>query len=642
MSNLSILNTPIKVGGVWIKNRFEMPPMDTNYDNLDGTLSRKQYAYYVERARGGVGLIVTEAVSVSHPYGLITERQMNFKSPNSTPEWHDLTDSVHAFGAKIIPQIHHGGFMAIPAYNHGEQSVSASDFNGARAMTAEEVKAVIADFINAAINARNGGFDGVQIHASHMYLINQFLSPICNQRTDEYGGSLENRFRMLKEIITGVREACPAPFILAVRLAIEDAIPGGITVEEGVQYAKWCEEYGADMIDATYGFYTEMCSLTEGQWQDEGLRVYLSEALKKEVSIPVAIVGKLRTPEIMAEIIESGKADMVVVGRQLICDPYLPEKVFTGRTEEIRPCLNCNDGCVFQAILAHGNVHCALNPYVGYEDLYNEIDVPKAGMTKNVVIIGAGIAGLQAAIIAAKRGHKVTVLEKEDKPAGQMNLACLPPYKAEVRKAKDWFVGEASRLGVKIITGCDADTEVIAKFAPDTVLLATGSKPFILPIPGADKTFEAWDVLQDKVTMAKDSRVAVIGGGVVGAELSHKLVDEGYKVTIIEMLPQLCSNQEPMHKGLLESFLTKNAVICLNTKVKEVCDNKVICENAKGETVEIPIEYTIMSVGQRPAGDDLYRALLAKGIPTFKIGDAVQIGNFRSATRSALEIAYRI
>ena len=617
MSNLSILNTPIKVGGVWIKNRFEMPPMDTNYDNLDGTLSRKQYAYYVERARGGVGLIVTEAVSVSHPYGLITE-------------------------AKIIPQIHHGGFMAIPAYNHGEQSVSASDFNGARAMTAEEVKAVIADFINAAINARNGGFDGVQIHASHMYLINQFLSPICNQRTDEYGGSLENRFRMLKEIITGVREACPAPFILAVRLAIEDAIPGGITVEEGVQYAKWCEECGADMIDATYGFYTEMCSLTEGQWQDEGLRVYLSEALKKEVSIPVAIVGKLRTPEIMAEIIESGKADMVVVGRQLICDPYLPEKVFTGRTEEIRPCLNCNDGCVFQAILAHGNVHCALNPYVGYEDLYNEIDVPKAGMTKNVVIIGAGIAGLQAAIIAAKRGHKVTVLEKEDKPAGQMNLACLPPYKAEVRKAKDWFVGEASRLGVKIITGCDADTEVIAKFAPDTVLLATGSKPFILPIPGADKTFEAWDVLQDKVTMAKNSRVAVIGGGVVGAELSHKLVDEGYKVTIIEMLPQLCSNQEPMHKGLLESFLTKNAVICLNTKVKEVCDNKVICENAKGETVEIPIDYTIMSVGQRPAGDDLYRALLAKGIPTFKIGDAVQIGNFRSATRSALEIAYRI
>lgn len=642
MTDLSILNTPVKVGSVWIKNRFEMPPMDTNYDNRDGTLSRKQYAYYVERARGGAGLIVTEAVSVSYPHGLITERQMNFKSPNSTPKWHDLTDSVHAFRAKIIPQIHHGGFMAIPAYNHGEQSVSASDFNGAREMSTEEVKEVINDFINAAVNAANGGFDGVQIHASHMYLINQFLSPACNQRTDEYGGSLENRFRMLKEIITGIRKALPHPFILAVRLAVEDAIPGGITLEDGIQYAKWCEECGADMIDATYGFYTAMASLTESQWQEEGLRVYMSEALKKEISIPVAIVGKLRTPEKMAEIIESGKADMVVVGRQLICDPYLPEKVFANKADEIRPCLNCNDGCVFQAILAHGNIHCALNPYVGYEDLYNEINVPKAGVSKKVVIVGAGIAGLQAAIIARKRGHDVTVLEKNDKPAGQMNLACLPPYKEEVRKARDWFVSEAERNDVKIITDCDANAETIAEFNPDSVILATGSKPFILPVPGAEKALEAWNVLEGKETMTKGASVAVIGGGVVGAELSHKLVDEGYKVTIIEMMDHLCGNQEPMHKGLLESFLTKNAVVCLNTKVKEIKDDRVIAENAQGETVEIPADHAIMSVGQRPVGDDLYKALLAKGIPAFKCGDANGAGNFRSATRSAFEIAYRI
>lgn len=307
MSKLSILNTPIRVGGIPIKNRIVMPPMDTNYDNRDGTLSRKQYAYYTERARGGVGLIVTEAVAVSYPRGLISERQLNFKSPNSTPEFHDLTDSVHGFGGKIIPQLHHGGFMAVPAYNANEQSVSASDFMGARAMTTEEVKAVIADFINAALIARDGGFDGVEIHASHMYLINQFLSPVCNQRTDEYGGTLENRFRMLKEIITGIRTACPRPFLLSVRLAAEDAFPGGITLEDGVQYAKWCEELGADMINATYGFYTTVSALTESQWQDEGLRVYLSEALKKELSIPVAIVGKLRTPEKMAEIVESGK-----------------------------------------------------------------------------------------------------------------------------------------------------------------------------------------------------------------------------------------------------------------------------------------------------------------------------------------------
>lgn len=642
MSSISILNTPVKIGTVQLKNRFVMPPMDTNYDNGDGTLSRKQYAYYTERARGGVGLIVTEAVSVSHPRGLITERQMNFKSHNSTPEFHDLTDSVHAFGCKIIPQLHHGGFMAIPAYNDGEQSVSASDFNGARAMTTEEVKAVIADFINAALVARDGGFDGVEIHASHMYLINQFLSPACNTRTDEYGGTLENRFRILKEILVGIREVCPQPFILAVRLAIEDAIPGGITLEDGVQYAKWCEEFGADMIDATYGFYTAMASLTESQWQEEGLRVYLSEAVKKEVSVPVAIVGKMRTPEKMAEIVESGKADLIVVGRQLICDPYLPEKVFAGKLDEIRPCLNCNDGCVYQCILSHGNIHCAINPYVGYEDLYNEINVPKAGVPKKVVIVGAGISGLQAGIIATKRGHDVTILEKSDKIAGQMNLATLAPYKAEVAKARDWFVGEAKRTGVQIKTGVEATPDVVAGYKPDSVILATGSTPFTLPIPGADKTLEAWNVLQDKEEMKKGSKVAVIGGGIVGAELSHKLVEEGYDVTIIEMLPEICMGQEPMHKGLLETYLKKNATICVNTRVKEVCDGKVVCESAEGEAVEIPADYTIMSVGQKPVGEELYRGLLEKGISTFKIGDAVRPANFRAATRAALEIAYRI
>lgn len=642
MSKLSILNTPIKVGGIQIKNRFVMPPMDTNYDNRDGSLSRKQFAYYTERARGGVGLIITEAVSVSHPHGLITERQLNFNSPNSTPEFHDLTDSVHAFGCKIIPQLHHGGFMAIPAYNHGEQSVSASDFNGAREMTHDEVKAVIADFINAAQVAKAGGFDGVEIHASHMYLLNQFLTPICNRRTDEYGGSLENRFRIVKEILEGIRAACPRPFILAVRLAVEDAIPGGITVEDGVQYAKWCEEVGADLIDVTYGFYAAMASLTESQWQEEGLRVYLSEAVKAAVSVPVTVVGKLRTPEKMAEIVESGAADMIVIGRQLICDPYLPNKIISGHADEIRPCLNCNDGCVYQAILCHGNVHCAINPYVGYEDLYNEISVPKAGVPKKVVIVGAGIAGLQAGIIATKRGHDVTVLEKEDKPAGQMNLACLPPHKNEVRKARDWFVAEAERVGVRLVTSTEATAELLAECKPDTVILATGGAPFIPKIPGADKALEAWNVLQGKQTMTPGSKVAIIGGGVVGAELSHKLVNEGYQVTVIEMLPELCRGLEPMHKGLLETFLQKNATVCLNTKVVAICDGKVVCENAQGETVDIPADYTIMSVGQRPVGEELYQALLEKGIPTYKIGDAVGQGNFRSATRAALELAYRI
>ena len=279
---------------------------------------------------------------------------------------------------------------------------------------------------------------------------------------------------------------------------------------------------------------------------------------------------------------------------------------------------------------------------MGYEDLYNEINVPKAGLPKKVVIVGAGIAGLQAGIIAVKRGHDVTVLEKENKAAGQMNLACVPPHKDEVRKARDWFVAEAERVGVKVVLGTEATPEMLAECRPDTVILATGAKPFIPNLPGADKALEAWNVLAGKQTVAPGSKVAVIGGGVVGAELSHKLLSEGHQVTVIEMLPELCRGQEPMHKELLGTYLQKNATICLNTKVVAVCEDKVVCENAQGETVEIPTDYTIMSVGQRPVGEELYRALLEKGIPTYKIGDAVEQGNFRSATRAALELAYRI
>ena len=642
MSNISILNTPIRVGGVTLKNRLMMPPMDTNYGHREGTLSRKQYAYYTERARGGLGLIVTEAVSVSYPFGLISERQLNFKSPNSTPEFHDLTDSVHGFGCKIIPQLHHGGFMAVPAYNDGLQSVSASDFMGARAMTTEEVKAVIADFIHAATIARDGGFDGVEIHAAHMYLINQFLSPACNQRTDEYGGSLENRFRMLKEILEGIRKECPRPFMISVRLATEDSFPGGITLEDGVQYAQWCEDLGADMIDCTYGFYTSVSALTESQWQEEGLRVYMSEAIKEKVSIPVAIVGKMRTPEKMAEIVASGKADMIVIGRQIICDPYLPSKIFAGKLDEIRPCLNCNDGCLGQFYYKHGNVHCAINPYAGYEDIYNEVSVPKAGQQKKVVIVGGGIAGLQAGIIATKRGHDVVVLEKDEKLAGQMNLACLPPHKVEVAKARDWFIGEAKRVGVKTVTGCNATVEIVESYKPDAVILATGSLPFIPGIPGKEKALEAWNVLQGKETNQQGSRVAIIGGGVVGMELAHKLINEGCHVTVIEMLPDTCGNLEPMHKEFLETFVKKNGTVCLNTRVMEITDGNVVCQTAEGKTVEIPADAAVMSVGQRPVGDELYRELLSRGIDTYKIGDANGQGNFRSATRAALEIAYRI
>lgn len=641
MSCLKSLNQPITIGGIRIKNRIVMPPMDTNYANADGSFSRKGYAYLTERAKGGAGLIIVEATSVSYPEGKISERQLNMKSAVTTPEIHDLVDSVHGFGTKIIPQIHHGGFMAVPDYCNGIQSVSASDYMGARALSTDEIKQIEQDFIHAATIAKNAGFDGVEVHGCHMYLLNQFLSPISNTRTDAYGGSLENRFRLLGNILRGIRKVCPRPFLLSVRLAAVDACPGGITLEEGIQFAKWCEECGADMLNLSNGFYTSVSQSTESQWEPEANRVYMSEAVKKEVHIPVSIVGKLRTPELCAEIIETGKTDMVCIGRQLICDPYFPNKIFTGRLDEIRPCLNCDDGCLGQFYYNHGNVHCSINPYVGYEDMYNEVNVPKAGIAKKIVVVGGGIAGMQCAITLKKRGHDVTIIEKEDKLGGQMYLAASTPFKESVGSAVKWFVSEVDRLKIRVCFHTQASVESIEKMDPDVVVLATGSLPNTPPIPGINSAIDSWDVLKGAASIEKGAKVVMIGGGVVGSELAHKLIDEGNAVTILEMMSELCRGHEAMHREKLENYMRENASVKLNVQVTQIGEHFVKYRN-EGKEEEIAADYVVYSVGQHPIGEELFEGLLDKGKETYKIGDCQNPANFRAATRAALDLAYRI
>lgn len=650
MGNLQTLNQLITIGGVKIRNRIVMPPMDTNYANGDGSLSRKQLAYYTERARGGVGLIILEASSVSYPEGRISERQINMKSPLAAPEFHDLTDAVHGFGTKMIAQLHHGGFMAVPAYGNGEQNIAPSDYQGrggskgqsARQIARDEIKRVTDDFINAAKVARDGGFDGVELHAAHMYLLNQFLSPVCNQRMDRYGGSPEDRFRIVREILEGIRAACPRPFILSVRLGAVDAVPGGTALEEGVQYARWCEEAGADLINLSHGFYNCISKLSESQWNEEGNRVYLSAAVKKAVSIPVAIVGKLRTPGYMAEIIEEGKADLVCVGRQLICDPAFPNKIFTGRLEEIRPCLSCAEGCLGQFYFHHGNVRCSINPYVGYEDFYSESNVPKTGIVKRIAVVGGGISGMQFAIIAKKRGHEVTIFEKSQALGGQMALAAAAPHKESVAAAKAWFVSEVKRLGIQVQLGSEVTVWDLEGFRPDAVIVAAGSLPDVPAIAGIEHAVEAREVLQGRRTIAEGSRVVVIGGGIVGCELAHKLIEKQCRVTVLERLSELCRGHEVMHRAFLTGYLNKNAHVRLNATVHSVNSGSVHFTAGDGREISLEADAVIYSTGQHPVGEELVKALQKRGVEAYLVGDSMQPGNFRAATRAAMDLAYRI
>ncbi|MSS08220.1 FAD-dependent oxidoreductase [Clostridium sp. WB02_MRS01] len=649
MTEYKKLFEPIQVGSITLKNRFIMPPMANNLANADGTLSPNSIAYYTERARGGVGLIITECSAIDFPHGLIVERQPKVNSNSVMPDWRRLAESVHSYDTKIIAQIHHGGFLSDPDYNNGELCISPSGYDGdlwfkAREMSHDEVNEIIEKHIFAAEMLYKAGLDGVEVHASSTYLINEFLTLEYNHRTDEYGGALENRARILTEIISGIKKRCPGNFMISVRLAIKDLeISNGLSIEEGVEVARLCETAGADMINATMGFFKSQCMDTESQWQDEGGRLYMATPVKEAMTTAkVAAVGKFRSPSFCNEVIEQEKTDLICIGRQLLCDPFWVRKLECGQEEQIRPCLNCNDGCINQ-LFRHGNLRCAINPYTGYEHQYSEHNVPAAGIRKKVMIVGGGIAGMQTAIIAAKRGHDVTITERTDKLGGQMILAGKAPHKEVIQKALHWYQQEIERLCIKVKLNAETDAKMLNSIAVDAIVIATGARPVKLPIMGKEKVATAWDILGGNEEMLSQGKTAVIiGGGMVGCETALFLHKKGYKITILEKSNVICTDEEPMHREFLEAYLRENIRIETGVMVTEIADSEVMFETAEGKEAVVRADLIISAVGSRPYGREIIDNLDAAGILVYLIGDSVKVGNLRSATRSAMDVAYLI
>lgn len=640
---------PIKIGGIQVKNRIVMPAMDTNFANADGSMSTKLQEYLLERARGGTGLIITEAVSVAYPQGIISANQPRMDDVSVVPKWWNLVRSVHGFGSRILIQLHHAGLQGNQAFCKGKENISSSDMEmfgkSARAASAEEIGEVIQKFINAAKIARATGADGIEIHGAHMYLINQFLSPLINRRTDEYGGSTENRGRILREIIEGIRKACPRPFIISVRLPGQDFIPGGITLEEGIHFAKIAQDAGADMLNMTNGYIMEGSQQFETQWDKEGQRIFLGETVKKHVSIPVAVVGKLQTPSFCAKAIREGKTDMVCLGRQLICDPAWGNKALFGKDEEIRTCLSCNSGCMQGEDTANAlnpAVQCVLNPYAGYEDIYRESFPQPAAVSKKIVVVGGGVAGMQLAITASARGHKVELYEKSDKLGGQLVLAAIPPHKESLEKARQWFISEVERRRVTVSLNAPVDEEQLLQKDADVYVLAIGSEQNVPPIKGIEYALPTWDILTGKVAVAEHASVAIIGGGQVSCETAHWLIEKGCQVTIIEMLPQICKGQEVISRMKMTGYLSEHARIETEAKTTSIERSGLHFINQKGESVYLPADLVLYSTGQHPVDDKLYSSLLEAGKEVYKIGDFNLTGDIRTATRSAVELAYSL
>ena len=629
------LFSPGKLGNRTTKNRIVMAPMSENMANADGSMSDQAIAYFTERAKGGAGVITVGIVTVEFPRGKGISNAQTLDGDRYVKDWERLARSIHRYGSLLIPQIQHSGMNTWPGTIDGEIPIRVApeppgeETGHFHILTKEDIEMLKGKFIQAAINAQLAGCDGVEVHTATSYLLSQFLNPKVNTRTDEYGGSLENRSRLASEIIQGIREACGPNFIVGVRMPVHKWKSDNLTDEESVKLAQIFETAGADYLSLNVGFAPSATSTMETGRYEPGARLDLPAKIMGQVQIPIFAVGMLKTPEIGEEVISEGIADFVVMGRALIADPFLPEKAEMGRACEIRNCLSCLDGC-YENLLKNISIRCAVNPEVGYEYEKNMLKAPEK--QKKVAVVGGGIAGMQAAVTASERGHQVVLFEESSQLGGQLNIASVPPYKRYVAESKQWFIDELARKKVDVKLNSNADLNEIKKLQVDEVILATGSKPQTPPIDGIEKGIQSWDILSEKEASPRNKKVVIIGGGIVGCETALYLNQKGNEITILEMLPALANGLDSSNKtDLFEEFKETGILGITSAIIKEINHNEVVYEK-DGERLSIPYDTVIVAAGQKSQGMDLADTLRDNGIKVTVIGDAVSPGKIMTAT----------
>jgi 2,4-dienoyl-CoA reductase-like NADH-dependent reductase (Old Yellow Enzyme family)/thioredoxin reductase len=614
------LFSEITIHTLTLKNRIVMPPMCTDYATIGGAVTDRLIDYYAARACGGVGLIDVEFAYV-HPAGKVFDHMLGIYDDKLIPGLGRLTDAIHQGGAKVIVQIAHGG-RRVHSDITGSTPVAPSPLprlNGEtpKELSLAEIEDLIQAFIFAARRAKKAGFDGVMIHMAHAYLLQQFLSPFSNVRMDRYGGDLEGRARFPLEIVKAVRRELGDDYPLTCRLCGDEFLKGGFDLNQSIRVAKMLEANGVSAIEVSAGAHETGHVITAPPYYPMGFLSPLSEAIRKEVSIPVGVVGRIHTPEVAEDLLLQGKADLIAVGRGLIADPDWPKKAQEGRPETIRPCISCNQGCGDRMYLQQ-DISCTVNPAVGREGTF---PAEPARKKKKVLILGGGPAGLEAALIAAKRGHAVHLFEKEKELGGQLNLASVPPAKEKIREFKEYLIREVRKLPIKVVHG-KVDAKTLKKIFPDCVVVATGGKPKGMQAPGFDdrKVVSAWDVLAGEKKAA--GRVLIIGGGQVGLETAHFLLEKGKEVTVLEMLKRAGQDMSTRARKMIIEKLTKGGVEILTEskallveKGDVVFDRAGLLERIRG------MDSIIIAVGTSPQ-DAGIPGLGKLRIPVRRIGDA--------------------
>jgi len=644
---LENLFTPLKIGSMELKNRIAMAPMSLGYESQDGTINEKMTDYWEARAKGGAGLIIVDVVTVDGKYPYLGNTT-GLYNENQVSSFKNFVNKMHSYNAKVIPQISHPGPESISSF-FGLQPVSSSSYSNSLGQTArelgiEEIDEIIEKYAETAKQARNANCDGVELHCAHAYMLaGAFLSPLRNKRTDMYGGSLDNRARFVIEIIKRIKEKAGEDFPIVMRISGDERVPGGNTLEDMLYLIPKFIRAGVDAFEVSGGTQYELCwKIIPCHSEANGVNIKEAEAIKKVSTVPVLVVGKINDARYAEHILESNFADGVVMGRALLADPELPNKAMNDSFDDIAPCVGCGIGCIGEQ-MARRPTSCIINPSLGKE---KEMEIVLAKEKKNVLVIGGGIAGLEAARVAKLRGHSVTLVEKDNKLGGQINTASIPPFKQELTKWIVYLTNQIQKLGVKIELNKNVSIEDIKNMNPDAVIVATGAKSLIPPIKGIEneKVVVGVDVLNSKHTVLKGN-ILVIGGGMVGCELTETLFFNArgkINVTIVDMLDDIAMDVIPNNRiPMLQRLYSQGVKVYTKTSVKEITSDHVIIEVEGKEDVLAGFDHILLACGSK-SQDDLSEKLKELVREVYVIGDASTPSNALHATKEATKISREI
>ena len=633
------LFSPFEIGGLHLPNRIVMPAMGTGLPEHDGTCNDATIAYYVRRAEGGVGMITIEASLVSpDAYGVGPELRLH--GDEYIPGLRRLVEALRPFEIPIGIQLWHPGRQTLLGEPIAPSAVPLSSRTPMpHALTIDEIKTLIDYYALSAWVSQEAGFDFVEIHGAHCYLPCEFISPLSNLRTDEYGGPLENRARFPLEIVAAIRERCGEEYPVMYRISGAEGADGGFEVEDAASVCQMLEAAGVCAISVSAGNWYALHQTIGPMFLPRGFLVHLAATIKRAVSVPVIAVGRLDDSSLAEKVLADGDADIIAIGRALIADPDLPRKWQEGRLDEIRPCISCN-ACV-DLVANAKQARCAVNPEVGREA---DWEIVPAATPRRVMVVGSGPAGMEAARIARLRGHEVSIWERDEELGGKLDVASRAPSKTTVLDFREYQARVLRELGVEIHTGVEIDADAIHEAAPDVVIVATGADPLVPPIPGiaGPNVIDAQEILHDRVTVAPGERYAVIGGSATGCETAEWLVAAGAEVTIVEMLPIVGQGIELITRRHLLADLRGNGVsILTKAKVTMVEPNAVLYEHTEdGSKGTLAVENVATAVGWSPRGSAL--AVLVEGPEVIVLGDAEQPGDFVSAINAGADAGLRV